>query len=159
MDSQGAEPSELAVQEQAAGSMTPTVLAPPEDETDAPEVRKVNEQIVPPCVKLTDWLAMLTEPVRDDVESELDVTVTLTEPLPVPADGLTVTNGFSLEAAHVQFAPFALIFFVTVPAPTEKGLPSEEVSSVMLHAIPGCVIWNGTPPMVRKPDRFAVVEF
>jgi hypothetical protein len=107
----------------------------------------------------TLWPAMVRFVDRGVVEPALEVAVRLMAPLPVPDVGARVAHAAPLDAVHEQFGPLAVTLMVPAPPAEPNGLPLEEASTVMLHAMPASVIWNGCPPMVSPPDRATVVEF
>ena len=115
--------------------------------------------VVPDCWIETACPLMFTPPSRELAEPALELTFTNTGPLPTPDEGVTDAQGDSLVAFQAQFGPLVAMPIVPVLAADPKGLPRPEVFSVMLQARPSCVIWKVCPPIVRLPEREAVVEF
>jgi hypothetical protein len=93
-------------------------------------------------------------PVRDVVDGfAAAVKVTVADPVPALCDN--VSHALFDDAIHEH--PEADGEMVTEPDPPAAGCTGLLVLSVMLQGRPGCVIENGTPPMVRFVDRLVAV--
>src|SRR4051812_40625374 len=114
---------------------------------------------MPVCRMPIGWPPTSRLPTRSVSEPAFEPTLRKTVPLPMPPLGATVAHGAPLEAVHVQFGPFVTTPSVPFDAADPYGLPSDDVSSITLHASASWVIWNGCPLTKSVADRGNVVGF
>jgi hypothetical protein len=141
--------------------VTATVTASPA----AGEVRLVGEieyvHGAPVCVTPKVWPAIVTEPVRCEVDV-LAATVTVALPLPVPlAPDVIESQLVELLAVHVQLLPAVTATVTASPAAGEVRLVGD--IEYVHGAAPACVTLNEMPAIVIVAARgdvevFAVAE-
>src|SRR5512140_792826 len=84
-------------------------------------------------------------------------TLKLSVELPVPEVEDSLTQPASLDAVQPHAAPLADT--PTLPAFAVSEKIGFALLIVKLQGTPSCVIRNGWPPMIRKPERDWVLEF
>jgi hypothetical protein len=114
-------------------------------------------QTVPFCEIPIVWPPTVSSVERAVGDDPFEAMVTMTVPLPVPPCGTTAAHESALDAAHEQLLPFAVIPMFPTPPAGPYGLPSPEVSTVMLQASASCEIEKSWPPIASEPDRANVV--
>jgi len=150
-----------ALQLQTPGATTDAAPLPPLEGTVAEAVTSCQVHKVPACVIDTLFPAILNGGlvVRGVVDAAFDVNVRLTEPLPVPEEGETVTHGTWLDAVHEQLLPLAFTGTANGPPPPAMSGPlTPEASTVTLQAKASCKMLSIAPPMSIARFCAAVVE-
>jgi hypothetical protein len=99
-------------------AVTATVTASPAagDVRDAGEIEYVQGEVVPACVTSKVWPAIVTEPVRCEVDV-LAATATVALPSPVPlAPAVIESQLVELSAVHAQLLPAVTTTVTASPA-------------------------------------------
>lgn len=141
-----------AVQLHPAVVVTVTVPVPAAPVTEAAVGETVKTHGTPACVTVNVTPAMVSVPVRDEVEV-LAATLNVTPPLPDvfgPPPAVTVIHEALLVADQEQ--PVGIVTETTrvPPAEASESLVDE---SVAVHGAAACVIVNSRPPMAIVPVR------
>jgi hypothetical protein len=106
----------VAVQEQLAAALTPTLPVPPAAGTDWAAGTSEYEQAAPACVTVTDLPPAVIVPVRE-VESGFAAALRLMVPSPDPlAPAVTVSHALLLLAFQVQAEPAVIVTAAVPPA-------------------------------------------
>jgi hypothetical protein len=143
-----------AVQSHPLPAVTATVVDSPAagDVRELGAIEYAHGSVAPACVTLNVWPAIVTEPVRCDVDV-LVATVTVTLALPVPLAPLVIASQFLLlDAVHVH--PLSAATATTVDSPDAGDeCVVGEMEYVHGGATPACVTLNVCPAIVTEPVR------